>query len=89
MPEATPMDNTVLALLEIGSLSSLRHDDIVARQGVMNHQSSAHLMDLSFINAQTEISIPESYAIQGLAASQLPREASGINLAAQTPKKQD
>lgn len=81
------MDPLLLAILGSQSVSALRHDDAVARQGVMNHQTAAHLMDLSFINAQTEVSIPESYAIQGLAASQLPREASGINLAAQTPQK--
>jgi len=79
------MDPLLLAILGSQSVSALRHDDHVARQGIMNHQTAAHLMDLSFINAQTEVSIPESYAIQGLAASQLPREASGINLAAQTP----
>lgn len=80
------MDELLKAILGSQSVSALRHDDAVARQGVMNHQTAAHLMDLSFINAQTEVSIPESYAIQGLAASHLPREAAGINLASQTPK---
>lgn len=81
------MDPLLLAILGSQSVSALRHDDAVARQGVMNHQTAAHLMDLSFINAQTEVSVPESYAIQGLAAAQLPREAAGINLAHQTPTK--
>lgn len=74
------------ALLGMGALSSLRHDDAVARQGVMNHQTGSHLMDLSFIRDATEMSIPESYAVQGLALSQLPAQAAGMNLGSQTPK---
>lgn len=73
-------------LLGVGSLSSLRHDDAVARQGVMNHQTSAHLMDLSFVRDATEMSIPESYAVQGLSLSHTPREAVATNLASGTPK---
>ncbi|MEM6363314.1 MAG: hypothetical protein AAF745_02725 [Planctomycetota bacterium] len=72
-------------LLGVGSLSSLRHDDAVARQGVMNHQTSAHLMDLSFVRDATEMSIPESYAVQGLSLSHTPREAQQANLAGITP----
>lgn len=75
-------------LLGVGSLSALRHDDAVARQGVMNHQTSAHLMDLSFVRDATEMSIPESYAVQGLSMSHTPREAVAANLAAQTPPTQ-
>lgn len=73
-------------LLGIGALSSLRHDDAVSRQGVMNHQTAAHLMDLSFVRDATEMSIPESYAVQGLALSNLPAQAAGMNLGSQTPK---
>lgn len=79
------MDQLLQYLLGVGSLSSLRHDDAVARQGVMNHQTAAHLMDLSFIRDATEMSIPESYAVQGLSLSHTPREAVSANLAAQTP----
>lgn len=79
------MDPLLLAILGATAVSAFRQDDNVARQGVMNHQTAAHLMDLSFINAQTEVSVPESYAIQGLASSQLPREATGANLAVRTP----
>jgi hypothetical protein len=80
------MNELMNALLGMGALSSLRHDDAVARQGVMNHQTACHLMDLSFVRDATEMSIPESYAVQGLALSQLPAQAAGMNLGSQTPK---
>jgi len=72
-------------LLAVGALTSLRADDSVTRQGVMNHQTASHLMDLSFIRDATEMSIPESYAVQGLALSTLPAQASGMNLGSVTP----
>ena len=81
------MDALLQLLLGVGSLSSLRHDDAVARQGVMNHQTSAHLMDLSFVRDATEMSIPESYAVQGLSLSHTPREAIVTNLASDTPPR--
>lgn len=80
------MNEFLAALLQGGLLGSLRQDEAVARQGVMNHQQAAHLMDLSFIRDATEMSIPESYAVQGLALSQLPAQAAGMNLGSQTPK---
>lgn len=80
------MEQFLQVLLQAGALSSFRQDDNVARQGVMNHQVTAHLMDLSFVRDATEMSIPESYAVQGLSLSHLPREAQGINLSSQTPK---
>jgi hypothetical protein len=80
------MDTFLTAMLQLAALTGHRQDDAVARQGVMNHQTAAHLMDLSFIRDATEMSIPESYAVQGLAASHLPRDAASLNLAAQTPK---
>jgi hypothetical protein len=43
------------------------------------------LMDLSFVRDATEMSIPESYAVQGLSLSHTPREVAATNLAAQTP----
>lgn len=79
------MDELLQALLGMGGLSSFRQDDNVARQGVMNHQTAAHLMDLSFIRDATEMSIPESYAVQGLALSTLPAQAGGFNLGSITP----
>jgi hypothetical protein len=80
------MNELLASMLTVGALSALRHDDTVSRQGVMNHQTSAHFMDLSFIRDAVEMSIPESYAVQGLALSQLPAQAAGMNLGSQTPK---
>lgn len=80
------MDTFLQNILAMGALSSFRQDDNVSRQGVMNHQTSSHLMDLSFIRDATEMSIPESYAVQGLALSTLPAQAAGVNLGSQTPK---
>ena len=80
------MDDFLAQLLKAGALSSFRQDDNVARQGVMNHQVAGHLMDLSFIRDACEMSIPESYAVQGLANAHTPRDAVNANLAAQTPK---
>jgi len=74
-------------LLQVQALSGMRQDESVARQGVMNHQIASHLMDLAFIRDSTELSIPESYAVQGLSMSMLPRESQGLNIAAQTPAK--
>jgi hypothetical protein len=80
------MDEFAAQVLKSSMLGSLRQDETVARQGVMNHQSAAHLMDLVFIRDATEMSIPESYAVQGLASAHLPEKAAGMNLGAQTPK---
>lgn len=80
------METLLTQMLALGGISSLRHDDSVNRQGVMNHQTACHLMDLSFIRDATEMSIPESYAVQGLALSNLPAQAAGMNLGSQTPK---
>jgi hypothetical protein len=80
------MDEFAEQILKAGMLSSFRQDDSVARQAVINHQTTAHLMDLSFVRDSTELSIPESYAVQGLSLATTPREAQVINLAGQTPK---
>lgn len=81
------VDSTFLnMILQMGALSAYRQDDNVARQGVMNHQVTSHLMDLTFVRDATEMSIPESYAVQGLSLAQGPREAAQTNLASGTPK---
>jgi hypothetical protein len=80
------MDTFLQSILSMGALSSFRQDDNVGRQGVMNHQTSAHLMDLTFIRDAVEMSIPESYAVQGLQLSSFPAQAAGVNLGSQTPK---
>jgi hypothetical protein len=79
------MDEFACQLLKASMLGSLRQDEAVARQAVMNHQTAAHLMDLCFVRDATEMSIPESYAVQGLSMSQMPREAAALNLADRTP----
>ena len=79
------MDEYAVQLLKIQAVGSLRQDETVARQHVMNHGLACHFMDLSFIRDAVEMSIPESYAVQGLSSSQRPREAAGINLANKTP----
>jgi hypothetical protein len=79
------MDEYVVALLKVSAVSSMRHDDIVSRQGVMNHQTSAHFVDMLFARDAVEMSIPESYAIQGLAAGQLPAQTAGLNASHATP----
>lgn len=81
------MNEFATYILMAGMMSSLRQDDSVARQGVMNHQTAAHLMDLSFTRDATELSIPEAYATAGLSLATGPREAQATNLASQTPKK--
>lgn len=80
------MEDFLAKMLQVSAMSGLRQDETVARQGVINHQTASHLMDLSFIRDATEMSIPESYAVQGLQLSQLPGQAAGMNLGAQTPK---
>jgi RES domain-containing protein len=80
------MDEFLKSLLMTSALSSSRQDESVARQGVMNHQTAAHLMDLTFVRDATEMSIPESYAVQGLSLAHTPREAQSGNLASGTPK---
>jgi len=79
------MEEFITMLLQVGAMSSFRADDMVQRQGVMNHQVTAHLMDLAFVRDHTEMSIPESYAIQGLSLAHGPREAQAGNLASITP----
>lgn len=83
---SSTLNNFLEMLLQAGALSSFRQDDNVSRQGVMNHQVTSHLMDLSFVRDATEMSIPESYAIQGLSLAHTSREGQAINLSAQTPK---
>lgn len=83
--EGNKMDEYALQVLKASLVTSFRQDDAVARQAVINHQASCQLMLLSFIRDATEMSIPESYAVQGLANAQTTREAPVQNLAARTP----
>lgn len=79
------MDEYAVQLLKIQAVSALRQDENVARQGVMNHQIAAHLMDMAFIRDQTEVSVPEAYAMQGLSMAQGTREAQANRTAIHIP----
>jgi hypothetical protein len=79
------VDEFLANTLKAQVLSAMSKDEQVARQGIMNHQTACHLMDLSFVRDATEMSIPESYAVQGLASAHLPREQAGLNASHLTP----
>ncbi len=55
-------------------------------QALANHQTVSHLADLAFLDKLSKMDIAESFAAQGLAQANLPRDAIGANLAAGTPK---
>lgn len=79
------MDEFLQTVLKAGIINSLRMDENVARQAVMDTNRAAGLMAFSFVRDATEVSIPEAYAIQGLAASHLPRDVAGLQTAAGSP----
>lgn len=81
------MDTFLLSLLQSSSLSALRQDEAVARQGVMNHQTTAHLMDLSFTEKAVKMDLAESFAAQGLAHANIGRDAMGLRTAIHVPEK--
>lgn len=74
MPPAA-VDITFLTYLLFNSALQLN------TQAIANHQTAAHLMDLSFIDKAVKMDLAESYAAQGLAAAQLPRDAVGATVA--------
>ncbi len=59
----------------------------MAGQLVANHQYAVHLANLAFGDKAAKMDIAESFAAQGLAASQLPREVSGLQTAHLVPGK--
>lgn len=79
--EVKPMESFLDKLLCMDALAAQRQDHNVARQAVVNNTLCAHLMSLSFTRDATELSIPESLAIQSMG----PREATLANLAVRTP----
>ena len=81
------MDEFLLQLLKVNAIGSSRADENITRQGVMNHQVSAHLMDLAFVRDHTEMSIPESYAVQGLQQASASRDAMGLRTAIHVPSQ--
>ena len=79
------MDTFMQQLLMNSALSGMRQDEAVARQGVMNHQTTAHLMDLSFTEKAVKMDIAESFAAQGLSHANAPRDAMGLRTAVHVP----
>lgn len=75
-----------LGLLNGGLLSDLRQDNAVARSGVMAHQQTMSTIVLQYVNQMTAMDIVESYAIQGLMASQGPRDAMGLRTSIHVPQ---
>lgn len=49
-------------------------------QAIANHQTSSHLMDLSFIDKAVKMDIAESFAAQGLSHAAVPRDAIGATV---------
>jgi hypothetical protein len=82
-----PMDTqaTIDAVVAGDLLSAQRADQNVTRQGVMNHQTAAHFMDLSFTRDAFEMSIPEAAAISNLNQGQLAGLVAGLNTGHSTP----
>lgn len=76
-----------MGLLNGGLLSDLRQDNAVARHGVMTHQQIQSTIILQYVNQMTAMDIVESYAIQGLMASQGPRDAMGLRTSIHVPEK--
>lgn len=75
------MDEIMAGLLQNAALQ-------LSTQAIANHQTTAHMMDLSFLDKLSKMDIAESFAAQGLAHANLPRDAIGTNLAARTPQKE-
>lgn len=69
-------------MLKLTAMGNFRADESVARQAVMNHTTTAHFMDMSFVRDSTQVSAAEAYAMQGLAMAQLPAQVAGVNVSA-------
>lgn len=85
---AMDLNETTSAVLAGDLLAGQRADHAVARQGVMNHQTAAHFMDLSFTRDAFEMSIPEAAAISNLNQGQLAGLVAGLNTGHSTPSSQ-
>lgn len=82
---AVELNETIAAVTAGDLLTAARADANVTRQGVMNHQTAAHFMDMSFTRDAFEMSIPEAAAISNLNAGQLPGQVAGLNTGHGTP----
>lgn len=76
---------TIEAVTAGDLLTAARADANVTRQGVMNHQTASHFMDLSFTRDAFEMSIPEAAAISNLNQGQLAGLVAGLNTGNNTP----
>ena len=77
------MDDMIENMLKLYALGSMRADDTVQRQGVMNFQTASHFANLMFTRDAGELSMPEAYAMQVLAASNLAAQTAGHKTAGQ------
>ena len=75
-----------LPFLYVGALGALRQDESVFRQMTVNFGSVTHFTDLMFVRDTNEMSIPESYACQGIGLSFMPANAAGMSLSSGTPQ---
>lgn len=79
------MDEQLKAILLGDLLSGQRAAHMVALQGVMNHQTSAHFLDMTLSRDATEVSFPEAAAMQSVLAGQNPGNFGALNTANRTP----
>lgn len=61
------MNDSMQSVLLADVFASRRKDEAIERGALMNFFASAQLCTLAFVRDATEMSIPESYAVQGLA----------------------
>ena len=73
------MDNTFFALLLQNAALQM------STQAIVNHQTASHLMDLAYLEKLTKMDLAESFAAQGLTASQAPRDAMGLRTSIHVP----
>lgn len=84
-PSMDLIETIVIGILGMQALSSMRLDENVGRQGVMDNQRSAQLCTNAFIEGAHELSIPEAMATSALALSMAGTQAASMNLGSVTP----
>lgn len=82
---ALDVQSTIDAVTAGDLLANQRQDHMVARQGVMNHQSMAHFQDYIFARDAVELSIPEAAATSNMNQGQLAGLVAGLNTGNNTP----
>jgi len=78
------MDEMIQEMLKMQLLSGLRADETISRQSLMNHGTAAHFLDMMMIRDSCEVSVPEGFAIQGLAMAQAASLMAGMKSAGGT-----